>query len=417
MYYLKYNWMEKGTEMQDLAKAAGLEVVEELSFRKIHKDNYITDSKFAELEFLVEENKIEYILFNEPISVRFMRVFEKFFNNEELFILDKTMLILDIFEKKASSNEIQLQIRLAKIKYTEPRMRQELGVAVHTEKQARERGSGETLKDIMKSDLRKRVSKLETKLEELRVLRRKNTSLVMKIPIMGFYSAGKTTVFNILTSSDRETSQDAFTTMFLKSAWTRVAGFPLEIVDTIGLVDLPPAVVDALSLMLESLFAAEVLVLTVDASLEENQSKIQLEALMEYYNKFAQENGAYKVIFMLTKCDLIDELKYNALNKLIEGIVEENQLLEVYEVIGIRSDRPKLLIKTFVETLELLLEDKLVVFEFDNLSPADVSVIHNHARVNEEKWEDGLATIEGIIPENSFEINLGYLTKRDNELN
>ncbi len=409
VYYHKYNWMKKGTEMKDLALAAGYDVRAELEFKKLHKMNYMTDIKYDELDYLMEEHKVKYVLMNEPISVRYMRKLEEHFDDDEIIIVDKTMLILEIFERKASFSEIQLQIKLAKIKYTEPRMRTVVGETLRTEKQARDRGAGETMQQIMKSDMRGRVARIEKQVRELMELKSQEVdNSIPKIPIMGYYSIGKTTLFNILTSSNREISQEAFTTMFLKSSWTKVTGYPIELIDTIGLVDLPPAVIDAFSLMLQSIFSSNLLILGLDASAEGNQFRDQLDSLIEYYNKFSSVEKKYKILFVLTKCDLIGEDQYFEYSKLIDERIE-NELILSYEILGVRYDKPELMKKSFVKIIDMMLEEELMEFEFKELNQSEASKVYNHARVTGEIWKDGLLNVTGIIPKASFYKNLASL--------
>ncbi len=410
LYNHKFNWMTKGIEMQDLAKAAGFEVVAELEFRKLHKMNYLTEKKYEELGFLVQEHNIDHIILNEPVSIKYMRKLEDYFDDDDKIILDKTMLILEIFEKKASSSEIQLQIKFAQLKYTEPRMRTVVGETLRTEKQARDRGAGETMQQIMKSDMRGRISKYEKQLKELHDLKSTEPDdEIPNLPIMGYYSIGKTTLFNILTSSDRETSQDAFTTMFMKSAWSEVAGYPVKIIDTIGLVDLPPAVIEAFSLMLKSIFSSGILMLGLDASANEDQFKDQLNSLMEYFERFASVNQKYKIIFVMTKCDLIEKETYDDYSKLIDESTEDIVSLSSYEILGVRSDKPELVRQSFVNMLDLMLEKQLISFEYEDVNQSEASIIHNHSRVTEETWKDGQLYISGIIPKASLLKNLSEI--------
>lgn len=413
LYYLPYSWQEKGDEMHDLAAAAGYEIKSELEFRKIHKHNYITDSKYAELDYLVNEHKIKYLLVNEPVSVRYMRKLEEHFQSDEITFVDKTMLILEIFQKKSSSAEIQLQIKLAMIKYTEPRMRTVVGETLRTEKQARDRGAGETMQEIMKSDIRGRVAKYEKQIREISEVKKEDTdNSIPRIPIMGYYSVGKTTLFNILTNSDRETSQEAFTTMFMKSSWTTFTGYPMELLDTIGLVDLPPAVIEAFSLMLESIFSSDILMLAIDASGNEHQFTDQLRSLLKYYQKFASIRKKYKIIFVLTKCDLIDQEIYASRIETIDKEVEDVNLLELYETVGVRQDKPEYVRKSLTKIIDLLLDTELVSFEYEGLDQSETSRVYNHARITNEKWVNGLAKLQGIIPIDSFHKNLGILKEK-----
>ncbi|MCY3412314.1 MAG: 50S ribosome-binding GTPase [Candidatus Heimdallarchaeota archaeon] len=391
--------------MRELAEAAGFKVLAELSFRKINKVNYLPELRMQEMDYLIETHKINHIIINEPLSIKYIRKFEEHFDNDDIVVIDKPMLILEIFEKKASSADIQLQINMAKLKYTQPRMRQELGVSLRTEKQARDRGAGETATEIMKSDMRGRISTMQSRLDELLELKRSTilSTTVPKIPILGHYSVGKTTLFNILTENKRETGSEAFTTLLLKSSWSRITGYPVEFVDTIGLVDLPPQVLDAFQLMLEEVFASHVLALCLDASTEEHQFDGQLASLLKYYEKFASETVKYKVLFILTKCDLIDQSQYYKLSAKIDSEVEDKPYISEYEIIGVRADKLELTQNAVARILDSLLDDSLISVKYKGLTPSELSMLYTHAKVSDEVWKGGVVDVSVRLPITAFQ--------------
>ncbi len=408
LYYLKYPNTEKTGEMLDLAKAAGYTIVGEYKFNKLHKDNYLSDLKMSELQALIGELSVETILINEAVSIRYMKALNDAL--DPVVILDKPMLILEIFEKKSNTIDIRLQTQLAQLKYTAPRMRSEVGAGVQSEKQGF-MGTGEKITDVVKSDMRKRIAKIERKLNDIQIKITPDET-VPKLPIMGFYSAGKTTLFNLLSDSNRDTGDEAFTTMLLKSTWIKITGFPVQLVDTIGLVDLPPAVLRAFDPMLKTIFSLHGLILCIDASTNDNQFNLQLDNLIKYHNKFAVDGLQYNILFVLTKCDLIGKERYDDLIKLIEKRIETEEKINNYEIMGSRMDKPEYVRNEFVRLFDLLFMEKIVEFNAFELEPKEISTIHNHARVLSETWENGKCNIHGITIKSSLKNNLGFLKNK-----
>ncbi|MCH8905648.1 MAG: 50S ribosome-binding GTPase [Candidatus Heimdallarchaeota archaeon] len=414
IFHKKYRWMDDHQEMSDLILASGHSEITSLSFKKIQNKNYLPQTKMEQLKDLLEQYQVNTIIFNEALSVKHVQKLVQGLERDDIIILDKPMLILQIFALKANSKEIQLQIKLAEIKYVIPRMRQELGVTLHTDKQARERGTGESLADIMKSDFKSRISDMEKQLEAFQNASA-HVSRVLTFPVLGFYSVGKTTLFNILTGSSRETDSQAFTTMFLKSSWSKLLGFPVEIVDTVGIVDLPAMIIDSFSMMLRRIFSSPHLIICADTAMDLQFFTDQLDGLANYYSKFAHSGLKYRILFVLTKCDNLSELKFNEYRQLLTNLIMQGKFpCEQFEIMGARSDRPKYVQQTFVAKIEKLLEGELLELDFLDLTPSESSKIHDFANVRSEVWVGDTASIKSIIPIQTFNEHLAALqTKLD----
>ena len=405
----KYLWMDTYKEIHDLIEAAGFTEVTTLSFKKIHETHYLPEQKIEELKRLVDQHRIDVIVFNEPLTVRQIQKLDELLGLSSIRLIDKVMLILEIFSRKANSKEIQLQIKLAEFKYVQPRMRQVVGESVNTEKQARDRGSGESLVNIMKSDFRAKISQMEKQLNEYRN-EIQNDSNILTIPILGYYSVGKTTLFNILTDSNRETNPKAFTTMFLKSTWSKILGFPIEFIDTIGLVDLPPSIVDSFSMMLDRIFSSDIIIICIDGSLEPNAMNDQLIALDEYYQKFARMDLKYKILFVFTKCDKLTLETYEERQKMLLSVINKGMFYCYnFQIMGARNDKPKVVQQQFMQKFEELIQEDIFEFDMENLSPRELSRVHDVAYILNEEWKEKTANVKAKIPIHMFSELLGDL--------
>ncbi|MHA2404619.1 MAG: HflX-like GTP-binding protein, partial [Candidatus Kariarchaeaceae archaeon] len=246
--HLPRKWIRATREIYDLADAAAYEIVNEITFYGEHSQpkTFLPEMKIQDLQFLIEEEDIDKILIDGSIHAKQMLALEEI---TDLEVMDKPMLVLEIFSNRANTADIQLQIQLAQLKYSVPRMVSKLGEAVQSERPGFG-GTGEQVTEILVSDLKRRIRNMEAKLEGYRSKVDDSSEIIIpRLPLIGYYSAGKSTLFNILTSQNRETSEQAFTTMILKSARTKIAGYSLELIDTIGLVDLPSDILSAFDVM------------------------------------------------------------------------------------------------------------------------------------------------------------------------
>lgn len=391
--HIPRKWMKTNREIIDLAKAAAYQIIEEIDFYDVkpHPQNFVPEMKLQDLLFLIEEYEINKIIIDGYIKPHQMQALEELTGKE---ILDKPMLVLEIFSNKANTRDIQLQIQLAQLKYSIPRTRAKVGEAVRSERPGFG-GTGEQVTDILVSDIKKRIRKLEARLEEFKKkFNEDKTDLYPILPIIGFYSAGKSTLFNILTDNNRETSEEAFTTMILKTGRTKLIGYPIDLIDTIGLVDLPSVVLNSFDLMLNSIFSFSGMIMCLDGSLTIDHWKEQLEDLNMYFTKFAKVR-AVRVIIVLTKVDLATPETI----KNMKEIIQKQEWLEKYIIFETRKDKPQDIKQEFIKVFEELFDDLLVHFSLSNLDPGQASKIHNIARIENQVWqENGKSFLKGVAP-------------------
>ncbi len=389
--HIKRKWLEPDEEILDLAEVAAYKVVEIIDFyaNNPHPQNYLPEMKLQDLLFMIQEQDIRKVIIDTSISPTQMLSLEE---QTQIEIMDKPMLVLEIFANKANSKEINLQIQLAQLRYSIPRTVSKLGEAVRSERPGFG-GTGQQVTDTLVSDIKRRIRNIEFKLEEIKKNRKTEITEIPILPIIGYYSTGKSTLFNILTEDDRETGSEAFTTMLLKRGRSMVTGYAIELIDTIGLVDLPSNVLNAFELMLDSIFSFSSMIICIDSSTPSDQWSEQLQDIEKYFHEFAKENN-FKIIIALTKTDLVEH------TQLLKESIAKEDWLDNYRILETRMDQPEKVKNEFIAIFEDLFNDKVVQFKFQNLHPSHASKIHENTRVIDQEWlDDGKTNMTVIAPQ------------------
>ncbi|MHA2249840.1 MAG: HflX-like GTP-binding protein [Candidatus Kariarchaeaceae archaeon] len=392
--HIKRKWIKPNKEIFDLAGAAGYQIVDEILFYgDQHPKNFLPEMKLQDLIFIIDENDIQKIIIEGLIRPAQMQSLEEL---TELEIIDKTMLVLEIFSNKANTKDIQLQIQLAQLKYSIPRTRTMLGDAVRKERPGFG-GSGEQVTDIFVSDMKRRIRRMENRLEKYKNIQQEEETLLNPIiPIVGYYSTGKSTLFNILTENSRSTGPEAFTTMILKTSRSFLTGYAIDLIDTIGLVDLPSDVLNAFDLMLSQIFSFSGMILCLDSSLPVDHWQEQLEELGSYYVNFTKFSQP-KVIIVFSKIDLV---KNGSINEM-KNLLSQQEWLTSYRLLETDMHQPDKIKKDFVKIFEEFFQDDLLLFDFNDISPSYASKIHDVARVESQEWlVNGNTSISAFAPKN-----------------
>jgi GTP-binding protein HflX len=266
-------------ELAQLVETFGGELIEEALQHRPHPDpaTYIGSGKVAWLKEVVAARDISVVVLNDVVnSGQLFRLEKALWEvNTTIKVWDRVDLILAIFRQHASTAEAQLQIELAQLQHTGPRFyglgktelsRQGGGIGT--------RGKGETNIEIERRHLKKRVQTIKAELVRRGALRARRIALrqergVKTVALVGYTSAGKTTLFNALTSKTKKAHQGLFTTLDSTLGKLDPRLFPQRILvsDTIGFIEeLPPVLIDAFhSTLLESI-EADLLVHVVDVS-------------------------------------------------------------------------------------------------------------------------------------------------------
>lgn len=296
------------SELAELASGAGAEVVgHALQAReRVVPATLIGSGKIAEIRAWAEAEHCDFLLFDHDLTPSQHRNLER---ELKISVLDRTQLILDIFAKHARSREGRLQVELAQLDYLLPRLAgrgtamSRLGGGIGT------RGPGETQLEHDRRKIRRRIAKLRADLEKVRATRRLQRSKRTSVPIpavalCGYTNAGKSTLFNALTSANVVADQRMFAT--LDPTLRRLSlpsGFPALLSDTVGFIRrLPPTLIQAFRATLEEVTEASLIIHVADATSE------QMRLHMEEVESVIRELGAAKTpqVLALNKCDLLE---------------------------------------------------------------------------------------------------------------
>ncbi len=257
-------------ELAELTRSANAEVVGRRIQVRPHYDPafFIGKGLVAELKEELATKGGNSLIFDDTLAPAQQRNIEEAVGAK---VIDRPILILDIFASRARTNEARLQVELAQLEYTLPRL---TGAWVHFSKQyggIGAKGPGETQLEIDRRRVRMRIDHLKEKLEKLdiqRATQRKARQDMFKVSLVGYTNAGKSTLFNRLTKGDAVTANMLFTTL---DSTTRVmsVGYPCRIVfsDTVGFIKkLPHQLVESFKSTLEEVHLADLLLHVVDAS-------------------------------------------------------------------------------------------------------------------------------------------------------
>ena len=243
---------------------------------------YIGSGKALEIAHLAEKHNADVIVFDNDLSPSQIGALEKIINkelksplNKGVKVIDRSELILDIFATRARTSEAKLQVELAQMEYTYPRLARMWG---HLERLAGgggslgigTRGPGETQLEIDRRLVRKRISDLKSDIEKVQ---ERKTRLVEKrnlqhftVCIVGYTNAGKSTLFNTITAAGTYADDKLFATLDTKTrSWQIERGTDVLLSDTVGFVrDLPHNLVASFRATLEEAINADLLLHVLD---------------------------------------------------------------------------------------------------------------------------------------------------------
>ncbi|MEO1286842.1 MAG: GTPase HflX [Chloroflexota bacterium] len=271
---------ESMEELAMLAETAGMEVVGQTTqnLNSIEPSTYIGSGKVAEVMDTVKELEAKAVIFDDELSPRHQRELSKIFG-EEINLLDRSALILDIFAQHASTREGSLQVELAQYEYRLPRLTR---AWTHLARQAGGmggaggvgvRGPGETQLEVDKREIGRKIAKLKEELEKVKLHRRNYRANRRKtgipiIALIGYTNAGKSTLINALTESDVYVADQLFATL---DPTTRRVVLPsnreILVSDTVGFIQkLPTTLIAAFRATLEEILEADLILHVVDTS-------------------------------------------------------------------------------------------------------------------------------------------------------
>ena len=383
-------------ELALLADSAGLSVVGE-SRQRLQKPDpktYVGSGKVKEIRALAEETLADVVLFDEELSPRHQRELEKEFD-EEVRVLDRTALILDVFAQHARTREGALQVELAQYEYRLPRLtrawthlaRQAGGGAGRTGAAGGVglRGPGETQLEVDKREISRRIHHLKGEIEKLRAHRgryrsRRRHSQIPIVALVGYTNAGKSTLLNQLTDGGVFVANQLFATL---DPTTRRAELPggkaILVTDTVGFIQkLPTTLVAAFQATLEEISEADLLLHVIDIS--HADAAAQARSVIETLRDIGADT-----LPLLTAANKIDVLP--------NGKPAFPEAVPISALTG--EGMPELLAAIENELYIVMVPVRVQLpYEQGRL----ISMFHEHGLVELEQHVDGVVKMEGRLP-------------------
>jgi len=299
---------ESMEELSELVKTAGGEVVCQVIQNKsdLEAATYMGEGKLTEIKEAISDMDIDVVVFDDELSPIQLRNISDFL---EVKVIDRTILILDIFAMRAKSGEGKLQVELAQLKYRLPRLRG-LGTQMsRTGGGIGTRGPGETKLESDRRHINRRISALEDEIAELskhrELLRsRRKKDGTITACLVGYTNAGKSSLLNKLTDAEVLAENKLFATLDTTSR-----GLVLEdnrkiiLIDTVGFIrKLPHHLVEAFKSTLEETVVADFLIHVIDASNPQHENHIKV------VNSVLSDIGAVgkPEILVYNKTDLLE---------------------------------------------------------------------------------------------------------------
>ena len=300
-------------EAKSLVESLQNKIIKVFTQKYLDRAEYgMGSGKAEEIKHFVKEHsvdEIQHLIVDEHLTTRQIHNLEKL---TELQVIDRERLILNIFSSRATTTESKLQIELAEIKYQFPRVREASKIIADSESPGKG-GMGEYVVDVKLRELKRQMSFIQQKLEyarrkrELYHRQRMETNLPV-VSLVGYTSSGKTTLFNLLTKSNKEVSDDLFTTLSTTTRSLKLNNnknnnnSKVLLVDTIGFISrLPHYMFDAFKSTLEESLGADLILLLIDSSEEMQDIRMKYSSCWTVLGELDVDKS--KVYVVLTKYD------------------------------------------------------------------------------------------------------------------
>ncbi len=392
-------------ELKQLADTAGATVIKKFIQKRPKPDPafFIGRGKVQELALYAQQENIDLCIFDDELSPAQQRNIESVMG---IRILDRTALILDIFAQRARTNEGKLQVELAQLQYTLPRimgkglMLSRLGGGIGT------RGPGETKLEVDRRRIRDRIAFIKDQIEKVKAVRslhrsKRKKNNVFEVSLVGYTNAGKSTLLNTLTNSDIYAKDQLFATL---DPTTRQLTLPnkqeIIITDTVGFIQrLPHQLIAAFRSTLEVVTEADLLVHVIDVSHE--LYKEQAAAVHEVLKEIGAETKP-----VITVYNKIDKLPPDS--KLADRLALEEDTVCI-------SAAKKLNLETLQQMIESHLKSKAVEVTLciPYAETAKAAQLHETANVLEQEYTENGALMKVILPVEDFEAYNEYILKSE----
>lgn len=376
------------SELSELASTAGAETVGRViqNREQVHPGTYVGKGKIEEIKDLLWELEATGIICDDELSPAQMKNLQDELNVK---VMDRTLLILDIFAARASTSEGKIQVELAQLKYRQTRLTgfgtamSRLGGGIGT------RGPGEKKLEMDRRLIKSRIAALNRELKEVKRHRevtreQRSKSYVPVVAIVGYTNAGKSTLLNRLTGADILAEDKLFATLDPTTRGLKLpGGQEVLLTDTVGFIKkLPHHLIEAFKSTLEEAKYADVILHVVDTSSPQMDSQM------------------YTVYETLTNLGVKDKALITAFNK-------QDKLEDAPVIRDFKADYTvKISAKTgagladLTETIEAVLREQKVLLEclYEYRDAAKIQLIRKYGELLEEKYQEDGIFVRAYVP-------------------
>lgn len=380
-------------ELEELVYTAGAKSVGRLvqNRERIHAVTYLGKGKLEELKEMLLYMEADGVLCDDELSPAQLRNLERILDTK---IVDRTMLILDIFAKRASTGEGKIQVELAQLKYAAVRLvglrssLSRLGGGIGT------RGPGEKKIELDRRLIHNRISVLKEELREVkkqRDIRRKARKDNFVIAIVGYTNAGKSTFLNKLTGADVLAEDKLFATLDPTTRKLKLpSGNEVLLTDTVGFIrKLPHHLIEAFKSTLEEAKYADLIVHMIDASNPEADTQMLI-----VYNTLRELGIEDKeVVSLYNKIDVMPE------DTILPRDFHAEHTLKISARTGEGLEEFKELVDKILRQQRIYLE-KLIPYK----DSAKLALIRKHGELEFEDYREDGIYIKAIVPTNIYDL-------------
>ena len=329
-----------------LCESAGYQVFKIIKQKFLNKAKFgIGEGKVEELNELIKSTKPDVIIFDEYLKPsQNYNLASKLKTN----IMDRESLILEIFDRNATSSESKLQVKMAQLRYEMSHAKEKVRLAKMGE-QPGFMGIGKFEVDVYFNDIKNRMTAIKSKLVKAgkqRALHRQSRDRIgfKTISLAGYTSAGKTTLFNALTGEKQEENVKLFTTLSTTTRKIKLSKTEVLISDTVGFISrLPAYMIEAFKSTLEELIYTDVVILVIDISDPIFELKKKFRSCIGTLEELGVDQD--KIVFVLNKSDLV--------------IADE--IMEKVDYLGLKENKKWLPISAVTKQNILQLKDLLLI--------------------------------------------------------
>ncbi len=379
-------------ELEELAKTAGAVTVAKVIQNReaVHPGTYIGKGKIAEVKEMVQEFNATGVVCDDELSPAQLKNLEM---ELETKVIDRTVMILDIFAQRASTKEGKIQVELAQLKYRATRLTglgsslSRLGGGIGT------RGPGEKKLEMDRRLIRDRISQLKKELEEVKQSRetarkQRSRNPIPVISIVGYTNAGKSTLLNTLTNAGVLEEDKLFATLDPTTRnLTLESGQQVLLTDTVGFIrKLPHHLIDAFRSTLEEAKYADIILHVVDASNEEAYT--QMHVVYETLENLGVTNKT--IITAFNKQDKLEG----------EQIIKDFKADKIVKI----SAKKQIGLDDLLTTIEEILREQKILIErvYSYQDAGKIQIIRKYGQLLEEEYREDGIFVKAYVPKEVY---------------